>query len=285
MAGAVYRRPSAGAKNKSDEKSASTTRSRDAVEGPRPANSRTENRTAPKVAPHTPAAPASATPTGAPSKASGRAAVTRQREGGTSAWNVRITPSALIMLCMLLLVTLSFFFLFGLIIGRGAVPVTSPAELQQFLHPGPDTAPETPERILPEEDLRFMTNLRVDAQNTTLPEEGLSAGGVSQAPLPAQIIETPPASPPAPVSPDLNKYDFVLRAAAFKAEDQADALRLKLEDAGMRTKLVREKAQVGTWFHVQILYRGTTENLQVLRDGLADFGIKDSIIASKTLVE
>lgn len=200
-----------------------------------------------------------------------------QHDRTGSAWEIRLTPSILIMAAVLTLVTLCFFFLFGLIIGRGSVPLT-PSPVLERLVPEVDKPGEekTPEHILPQEDLRFMTNLKKD----TPAESGIPA----PTEVKAGADGTPAPKAQAAPSPDPGQYDFVLRVAAFKSEEQADALRASLEGAGMRTRLIKEKAQKGTWYFVQILYRGTRDNMETMRGTLDKFGIRDSIIASVTSV-
>ncbi len=217
------------------------------------------------------------------------------------AWRANLTPSALVMLTMLLLLLLSCFFLFGLIIGRGMVPPSSPAELGRLLAPQAETtaeAPSTaPDAILQEEDLRFMDTLRgtTTRQAPAHPQPPAARQSAPAAtPQVAPQAAAPQSSPnvtqaaPPPVAQNApaegSRYDFVLRVAAFKNEEQADDLRLKLEDAGMRTKLVREKRQNTNWYHVQVLYRGSAEEFQALRDDLPRFGLRDAILASKTPV-
>ena len=122
-----------------------------------------------------------------------------------------------------------------------------------------------------------MTNLRADLEETdsTVASSQVPAASVATATVSAAAPRTPVATA------DTSRYDFVIRVAAFKLEEQADALRLRLEDAGMRTRLVREKAQLGTWHFVHILYRGTIENMQKIRDGLPRFGVRDSLLISR----
>lgn len=207
--------------------------------------------------------------------ASGKASGRPTAEG--RAWELRLTPSMLVMAGVLTLVTLCFFFLFGLIIGRGSVPPPPSPALERLVHDegGGRGEEAAPERILPEEDLRFMTDLKNDQ-----PEENSGSGPATTAKPAGE--SAPPSKTPAAPSPDKGQYDFVLRVAAFKSEDQADALRAKLEGAGMRTRMTREKAQKGTWYFVHVLYRGTKDNMEAMRATLADFGIRDSIVSSTT---
>ncbi|MCH5276233.1 MAG: SPOR domain-containing protein [Desulfovibrionaceae bacterium] len=210
--------------------------------------------------------------TPAPGKAQEHSAGTR------SVWELRLTPSILVMAAVLTLVTLCFFFLSGLIIGRGSVPLTASPVLERLVPDAdkPGDEEKAQEQILPQEDLRFMSNLKKDA-----PAE-------SEAPASPGVKATADGAPPAKAQPapppDPGQYDFVLRVAAFKSEEQADALRASLEGAGMRTRMIKEKAQKGTWFFVQVHYRGTRDAMETMRETLGSFGIRDSIVTSATAV-
>ena len=210
---------------------------------------------------------------------------TSHGSSASRAWEIRLTPSMLVMLGVLALVTLSFFFLFGLIIGRGSVPPSTPPQLEHLLPPASPAEPENSPEILQEEELRFMTNLRRDPGEDK-DESGEQTGQQEAAKPSAENGGKPQTSTsaPSPAQKDTSKYDFVLRVAAFKSAEQADALRAKLEGEGMRTRMVQEKAQKGTWYFVQVLYRGTTDAMQTLRSSLERYGITDSIISSKTPV-
>lgn len=199
--------------------------------------------------------------------------------------NIRLTPSALVMLTMLTVITLSFFFIFGLIIGRGMIPPSTPTPLERFM---PEATPEElPENILAQEDLNFMQNLRTGGTQsaTALPINPNPANLTGERPAavnqPVAQVNTTPAA----VNQSNQRYDYILQAAAFKVEEQADALRLKLEDSELRTRLVREPSANGTWYHVQVLYRGSEANFLRIRESLPKFGIRDSILLSKTVVE
>lgn len=197
------------------------------------------------------------------------------QEGGRD-WPLRLTPSLVLMFVVFELVTLSFFFLFGLIIGKGTVPPSPQAELERIL-PAEENRTEQAQEILPQEELRFMANLKADDSAAERQQNGTTSAPAQQEP--AKRSET------SILADDSNLYDFVIRVAAFKNEDQADALRARLEGAGMRTRLQREKAQKGTWSFVQVLFRGTEVKMTQLRDTLPSFGLRDSIIVSKTPVQ
>lgn len=122
-----------------------------------------------------------------------------------------------------------------------------------------------------------MANLKADDSAAERQQNGTTSAPAQQEP--AKRSET------SILADDSNLYDFVIRVAAFKNEDQADALRARLEGAGMRTRLQREKAQKGTWSFVQVLFRGTEVKMTQLRDTLPSFGLRDSIIVSKTPVQ
>lgn len=197
-----------------------------------------------------------------------------QQENASGGWSLQLTPSLLLMLVVFELVTLSFFFLFGLIIGKGTVPPPPQIELERIL-PAEEGRTEQAQEILPQEELRFMANLKADESAT------------EQQPAPASSVERPESSKNAAsvLADDSSLYDFVIRVAAFKSDEQADVLRARLEGAGMRTRLQREKAQKGTWSFVLILFRGTEVKMNQMRETLPSFGIRDSIIVSKTAVQ
>lgn len=198
-----------------------------------------------------------------------------QQGNASGGWSLLLTPSLLLMLVVFELVTLSFFFLFGLIIGKGTVPPPPQIELERIL-PAEESRTEQAQEILPQEELRFMANLKAD-----------ESAAEQQQPAPASNIERPESSKNAAsvLADDSSLYDFVIRVAAFKSDEQADALRARLEGAGMRTRLQREKAQKGTWSFVLILFRGTEVKMNQMRETLPSFGIRDSIIVSKTAVQ
>ena len=108
-----------------------------------------------------------------------------------------------------------------------------------------------------------MANLKADDSAAERQQNGTTSAPAQQEP--AKRSET------SILADDSNLYDFVIRVAAFKNEDQADALRARLEGAGMRTRLQREKAQKGTWSFVQVLFRGTEVKMTQLRETLPSF--------------
>lgn len=187
-------------------------------------------------------------------------------------WPLHLTPSLVLMFVVFELVTLSFFFLFGLVIGKGTVPPPPQAELERIL-PTEENRAEQAQEILPQEELRFMANLKTDEPSDSREQTATP---------PASGHSEPQKNESSVLEDDSNLYDFVIRVAAFKNEEQADALRARLEGAGMRTRLLREKAQKGTWHFVQVLFRGTEVKMNQMRQGLPAFGLRDSIVTSKT---
>ena len=81
------------------------------------------------------------------------------------------------------------------------------------------------------------------------------------------------------------KYDYDIRVAAFRNEDQADKLRIKLETDGFRTRRNVKADDKGNWYYVHVLLIGTEERLRKSRERFKKFGISDTIIESKTELE
>ncbi len=214
-----------------------------------------------------------------------------EREDSARVWQIRLTPSLITMFSVVMLVTLCFFFLFGIIVGRGYAPAHLSAEPEKLLPDGaPQSVAEAPENVLPPEDLRFMSHLRDQATPPPLPvtqpaTPAVSQPGAAATPRPNANVtqpQTPQNQPQAQPKGEIS--DYVLQAAAFKVESQADALREKLEGVGVRTKLVKEKAEKGTWYKVQVLFRGSPEKLEELRHTMSGKGIKDALVISKKAV-
>lgn len=184
---------------------------------------------------------------------------------------ITLSPSACITALVTLLVTISFIFLFGLIIGKGMVPAPSKAEPEKLL-PESQIAKEKTE-ILPKEKLQFMTNLKTETVEKPPTDEKPSIKAETK------II------PPTKIIPSTRIYDFNIRTAAFRNDVQADTLREKLEGAGFRTLKIIEKDAKGNWYFVHILLRGTETKLEEAREIFKKFAIRDSIIKEQKEVK
>ena len=211
------------------------------------------------------------------------------------AWNVTVTPSALVTMCVLGVVLLGFTFLSGVIVGRGTMPLPQALELETLAPEKKDALAETEEKILTEEELRFMTSLK--ARET---EGVLSAAAADKAAKKAERVEKARAAEkkpaakkekkeepkPSKAEPASNRFDYEIRVATFHDPEGAQRLGERLRKAGMRTRLTQSaRSDKKLRYHyVAVLMRGTVEEYQALRGRLAGMGLRDSMVISKVAV-
>ena len=81
------------------------------------------------------------------------------------------------------------------------------------------------------------------------------------------------------------QFDYVLRVAAFKEADQAQALLKKLSKDGLRARRAQAKTRRTTWYYVQVLMRGSKADLQMLRRKLDGYGLHDAMVISEKTVK
>ncbi len=230
------------------------------------------------------AAPSSAAAEETPSR---RSAPSRpeSREGrGVFAWRANITPSALVTMSVLALVMLGFSFLSGVIVGRSSMPLPQALELDTLLSEEPkaeEGAQEEPEKILPKEELKFMTSLKSDAAGGVLAdaEKNSAPAAVTQEKAKSEKPKPEVEKPREP------QFDYVLRVAAFKEAGQAQTLVARLSKDGMRARRTQAKTGRTTWYYVQVLLRGGKADLQVLRRKLDGYGLHDAMLISEKAVK
>lgn len=206
---------------------------------------------------------------------------------GVFAWRASITPSALVTMSVLALVLLGFSFLSGVIVGRSSMPLPQALELDRLLSEEPQTPEgetEEPEKILPKEELRFMTSLKSDASGGVLSEAERPAAQASAVEAKA---DKPKQDKPKPEvqQPREPQFDYVLRVAAFKEPEQAQALQSRLSKDGIRARRTQAKTRRTTWYYVQVLMRGSKADLQVLRRKLDGYGLHDAMLISEKAVK
>lgn len=215
------------------------------------------------------------------------AARSQNRPEGRSvfAWRANITPSALVTMSVLALVMLGFCFLSGVIVGRSSMPLPQALELDTLLSEEPkagEEQSEEPEKILPKEELRFMTSLKNDAAGGVLADAQKDPGA-----KPAVTQEKPRQEKPAQEvqKPREPQFDYVLRVAAFKEAKQAQALLNTLTKDGLRARRTQTKTSRSTWYYVQVLMRGSKADLQMLRRKLDGYGLHDAMVLSEKPVK
>ena len=202
-------------------------------------------------------------------------------------WKATITPSALVTICILALIMLGFSFLSGVIVGRSSMPLPQALELDTLLSESSksgEKVQEEPEKILPKEELLFMTNLKKDAGVGILSDAKDIAGSLA---VSQGVDEKNKKS--APVQERVEKsepqFDYMLRVAAYKNEAQAKNLSAKLTKEGIKASRTQKKSGRTTWHYVQVSLRGAKGDLQILRKKLDSFGLHDAMLTGEKPVK
>lgn len=201
------------------------------------------------------------------------------------AWRANITPSALVTMSVLALVMLGFCFLSGVIVGRSSMPLPQALELDTLLSEEPkESAGENqePEKILPKEELRFMTSLKSDAAGGVLADAQKDSNAKPAVTQEKARQEKPAQEVQKPKEP---QFDYVLRVAAFKEAKQAQTLLNTLAKDGLRARRTQTKTSRTTWYYVQVLMRGSKADLQMLRRKLDGYGLHDAMVVSEKAVK
>ena len=191
---------------------------------------------------------------------------------------------------------LTFFFIMGILIGRGYRPETDVPPLEQIMpskeHGQAEEQPK-PEILKPEE-LEFADRLTAPPKDIMDKSES-----VPKAPKPTPIkVEAAKPKPKVKISPvkpeafdpSVSKpgdpvYDYIYQVASFRKAEMADALRDKLVAAGLRALVASGEAKGTTWHRVQVLHHGTPASTDGMRAVLAQYGIKKPLLKKKVAVQ
>ncbi len=79
-------------------------------------------------------------------------------------------------------------------------------------------------------------------------------------------------------------FNYVYQVAAFKDSPSAEALRKKLQAAGITTRVEKDSDGGTTWYKLLTPFRGRPEDTRSLRQKLSDQGINRVILRSKVPV-
>ncbi len=80
-------------------------------------------------------------------------------------------------------------------------------------------------------------------------------------------------------------YNYVYQVAAFKDMPSAEALRKKLQSAGIAARIEKDTDNGTTWYKLLAPFKGRPEDTRTLRQKLSDQGIARVILRSKTQVQ
>jgi cell division protein FtsN len=191
------------------------------------------------------------------------------------------------------ILALSFFFVMGILIGRGYRPESDVPQLGEIMptkeHGQLAEEPRKPEILKPEE-LGYSDRLKAD------PEKVMDQPAPKPEPKPEPAAKAEPAPKAAPepqgaeISPEAFKpaddsgeevFNYVYQVASFRKAELAEALSGKLVNAGLRTAIASGDVNGSTWHRVQVLHHGTPASTSGMKEVLARFGIEKPLLKSK----
>jgi hypothetical protein len=209
-------------------------------------------------------------------------------------YDFSLSLSGLISITGVGVLALTFFFVMGILIGRGYRPEADVPPLKEIM---PDSehgqvAETKPPKVLTLEELDYQDRLKASPQQMLdTPDEPAAKPAPKPEPKPAakpepkpepaaaaqpETVKTAPAQPGEPV------YDYVYQVASFRKADMAGALRDKLAAAGLNARVESGEAKGSTWHRVQVLHHGTPASTSDMKAVLAKFGIGKPLLKKKT---
>ncbi|MEZ7195909.1 SPOR domain-containing protein [Pseudodesulfovibrio karagichevae] len=194
---------------------------------------------------------------------------------------------------------LTFFFVMGILIGRGYRPEADVPPLKELMpdaEHGQLAAENTPPKVLTLEELDYQDRLKASPQQML---DGPDEAKAKPEPKPVAAPETKPepkpeaksapaAAPqpetatPAPAQPGEAVFDYVYQVASFRKADMATGLRDKLAAAGLKARVESGEAKGSTWHRVQVLHHGTPASTSEMKATLAKFGIAKPLLKKKS---
>ncbi|MUM77190.1 SPOR domain-containing protein [Pseudodesulfovibrio sp. F-1] len=226
----------------------------------------------------------------------------QSRPGRT--WDFSLTLPGMISAVGAGALALTFFFVMGILIGRGYRPEADVPRLGQIM---PRTehgqlAEEQPlPTVLQAEELEYPDRLRVspDKIMDILPPEPTPAAAPAPRPQPQAAVQpqapapqaaaTPAApqaqaalQPAAQAAPGDPVFDYVYQVASFRQRDMAQTLADKLGTAGLKAGVESGDVNGATWHRVQVFHHGTAASTETMRAALAKFGVDKPLLRKKT---
>lgn len=229
--------------------------------------------------------------------------IPRQSRPGRT-WDFSLTLPGMISAVGAGVLALTFFFVMGILIGRGYRPEADVPRLGQIMprtEHGQLAEDQPPPTVLQAEELEYPERLRAapDKIMDILPTPPPPAAAPAPRPqppaatqaqtAPAATTQTQAAQPPAP-QPSAPQpaaqgepvFDYIYQVASFRQRDMAQALADKLGAAGLRAGVESGDVNGTTWHRVQVFHHGTAASTETMRATLAKFNIDKPLLRKKT---
>jgi cell division protein FtsN len=185
--------------------------------------------------------------------------------------------------------------LVGLVVGL-AIAVAAALYMTKASVPFVDRVKRSPERIaepgkdgeVPDPN-RSMQRARPPAGEPAVvpPAAGLPVPPETPAlpGVPPVAVVPPPAAPPsgstAPADTASDKLSYLLQAGAFKGQEDADSMKVKLALIGIEARIVTAEVNGVTFYRVRVGPYGKLEDMNKARTRLAENGIEASVVRQR----
>ncbi|BDQ38306.1 hypothetical protein SYK_26660 [Pseudodesulfovibrio nedwellii] len=183
---------------------------------------------------------------------------------------------------------LTFFFIMGILIGRGYRPEADVPPLEQIMPSSEHGQAEeqAKPKVLKLEELEYADRLSAPTQQV-MDQPAVKPKPVKPAVKKPEVkVEVSSVKPevfdPTAVKPGDPVFDYIYQVASFKKAEMADALRDKLVASGLRAQVASGEAKGSTWHRVQVLYHGSPASTDEMKAVLAKHGIKKPLLKKKT---
>ena len=210
--------------------------------------------------------------------------------GGKKSYDFSLSLPGMISTVGAGVLALTFFFVMGILIGRGYRPEVDIPQLKPIM-PSKEhgqIVKQEPPRVLTSEELGYPDRLKAPAESImdqpVKPEEKkikpkAKVKTIRTKTIKSEVFEPTPAKPGEPV------YEYVYQVASFRKVEMAEALSKKLVSSGLRTAISAVDARGSTWYRVQVLYQGTPVSTGEMKAVLAKYNIGKPLLKKKTRVQ
>ena len=120
-----------------------------------------------------------------------------------------------------------------------------------------------------------------DAPSTAPAAPGTAASTTPGAPAAPGAPTAPPAAPPAATETPVDKTTYLLQAGAFKGQEDAEAMKVKLALVGFEARIVMAEVNGVTFYRVRVGPYGQLDDLNRARMRLAENGVEASVVRQK----
>ena len=201
------------------------------------------------------------------------------------------------------ILALTFFFVMGILIGRGYRPEADVPRLEEMMPSKehgqlnedqpegqgilraeelgyPDRLKASPDKLMGESLNEPLSKAAPEKKPKPKPESAPAETKPEATPAPA--VQAAPEAPPAPVAaPGEPVYDYVYQVASFRKPEMAESLVARLQAAGLNAAVAAGDVQGSTWHRVQVRHHGTPASTDAMKSVLARFGINKTMLKSK----